>query len=229
MRACVSTYPCIWYVCCVCVCVCVRAPACTSMRVAVIIRKEATIDQTASIFSFCSCCHANTPRVGQNGIYTPYMTIYLVISLPKKTYIYRVYMWFWPTLHTPLHFTGSPTSPHSPPGPNPLPLAAARAAASRSPTRDRPSSHPQPPPHASSNSVPSTSSLQQPASHRQPRAQQQQPATAHNASTVSQVRHFLLCGDGVLWYSVPGWKRNKCGQCKPLLTIIKYNQGKETT
>jgi hypothetical protein len=31
-------------------------------------------------------------RVGQNLIYTPYMTIYLVISLPKIPYIHRIYM-----------------------------------------------------------------------------------------------------------------------------------------
>ena len=31
-------------------------------------------------------------------IYTPYVTIYLVISLPKLPYIHRIYIWFWPTL-----------------------------------------------------------------------------------------------------------------------------------
>jgi hypothetical protein len=31
-------------------------------------------------------------RVGQNRIYTPYMTVYLVISLPKIPYIHRIYM-----------------------------------------------------------------------------------------------------------------------------------------
>jgi len=31
-------------------------------------------------------------RVGQNRIYTPYMTVYLVISLPKIQYIHRIYM-----------------------------------------------------------------------------------------------------------------------------------------
>jgi hypothetical protein len=55
------------------------------------------------------CMHA---RVGQNRIYTPYMTVYLMISLPKILYIYTVYdriygdfpakntlyVWFWPTL-----------------------------------------------------------------------------------------------------------------------------------
>jgi hypothetical protein len=42
-------------------------------------------------------------RVGQNRIYTPYMTVCMVISLPKIPYIYRAYhkpinVWFWPTL-----------------------------------------------------------------------------------------------------------------------------------
>jgi len=31
-------------------------------------------------------------RVGQNRMYTPYMTVYLVISLPKLPYIHRIYM-----------------------------------------------------------------------------------------------------------------------------------------
>ena len=31
-------------------------------------------------------------RVGQNRIYTPYMTVYLMISLPKVPYIHRIYM-----------------------------------------------------------------------------------------------------------------------------------------
>jgi len=31
-------------------------------------------------------------RVGQNRVYTPYMTVYLVISLPKIMYIHRVHM-----------------------------------------------------------------------------------------------------------------------------------------
>ena len=36
-------------------------------------------------------------KVGQNRTYTPYMTVYLVTSLPKCR-IYTVYIWFWPTL-----------------------------------------------------------------------------------------------------------------------------------
>ena len=31
-------------------------------------------------------------RVGQSRIYTPYMTVYMVISLPKLPYIHRIYM-----------------------------------------------------------------------------------------------------------------------------------------
>ena len=31
-------------------------------------------------------------RVGQSRIYTPYMTVYLVISLPKIPYVNRIYM-----------------------------------------------------------------------------------------------------------------------------------------
>ena len=31
-------------------------------------------------------------RVGQNRIYTPYMTVHFVISLPKVPYIHRIYM-----------------------------------------------------------------------------------------------------------------------------------------
>ena len=31
-------------------------------------------------------------RVGQNRIYTPYMTVYLVISLQKIPYVHRIHM-----------------------------------------------------------------------------------------------------------------------------------------
>jgi hypothetical protein len=34
-------------------------------------------------------------RVGQNRIYTPYMTVYLVISLPKIPYIHRIYIYIY--------------------------------------------------------------------------------------------------------------------------------------
>ena len=37
-----------------------------------------------------------------NPRYTPYMTVVLVISLPKIPYTYRNCNWFWPTLHLTL-------------------------------------------------------------------------------------------------------------------------------
>ena len=40
-----------------------------------------------SVYLFMYIC-----RVGQNCIYTPYMTVYLVISLPIIPYVNRIYM-----------------------------------------------------------------------------------------------------------------------------------------
>ena len=66
------------------------------------------------------CVTLHITRVGQNRIYTPYMAVYLVISLSKRTrvYIYCAYKWFWPTLHV-IHnvyagkyaYRGSPLRP----------------------------------------------------------------------------------------------------------------------
>jgi hypothetical protein len=39
-----------------------------------------------------NCREFHIIRVGQNRIYTPYMTVYLVLSLPKIPYIRRIYM-----------------------------------------------------------------------------------------------------------------------------------------
>jgi len=39
--------------------------------------------------------------VGQNRIYTPYMTVYLVISLPKMPYMHRIYMVLANPTHAP--------------------------------------------------------------------------------------------------------------------------------
>jgi hypothetical protein len=51
-------------------------------------------------------CHMR--RVGQNRICTPYMTVYLVIFLPKyRIYTVYTYKWLWPTLHM-RHMTGTP-------------------------------------------------------------------------------------------------------------------------
>ena len=41
-----------------------------------------------------TCTHIH--RVGQNRIHTLFMTVDLMISLPKIPYIHRI--WFWPTL-----------------------------------------------------------------------------------------------------------------------------------
>ena len=45
-------------------------------------------------------CFMYMMRVGQNHIITPYMTVYMVNSLPKIPYTHRIYIWFWPTLET---------------------------------------------------------------------------------------------------------------------------------
>jgi hypothetical protein len=49
-------------------------------------------------------------RVGQNCIYTPYMTVYMVNSLPKipythRIYIYIYYIYIYMVLANPTHFT----------------------------------------------------------------------------------------------------------------------------
>jgi len=43
-------------------------------------------------------------RVGQNRIYTPYMTVYLVLSLPKILYVSRIYI-IYMVLANPSHLT----------------------------------------------------------------------------------------------------------------------------
>ena len=47
-------------------------------------------------------------RVGQNRIYTPYMTVYLVISLPKIPYTHRIYMVMASPIHTHRHDVPEP-------------------------------------------------------------------------------------------------------------------------
>jgi len=46
---------------------------------------------------YCRFCCMR--RVGQNRVYAPYMTEYLVISLSQIPYIHRIYIGFWPTLY----------------------------------------------------------------------------------------------------------------------------------
>ena len=45
--------------------------------------------------------HGYIFRFGQDCMYTPNMTVYLVLSLPKLPYIHHLhlYIWFWPTLY----------------------------------------------------------------------------------------------------------------------------------
>ena len=50
-----------------------------------------------------SCVWHILTRVGQNRIYTPYMTVYLVIPLPNIPYIHRIYM----VLANPIHSNSS--------------------------------------------------------------------------------------------------------------------------
>jgi len=58
----------------------------------------------------CSRHHNyNMHRVCQNRIYTPYMTVYTVISLPKY-HIHTVYIWSWPTLN--MHWYGLSSTRH---------------------------------------------------------------------------------------------------------------------
>ena len=47
---------------------------------------QEAIGLCAEVHPFLTC------RVGQNRIYTPYMTVYLVISLLKIPYMHRIYM-----------------------------------------------------------------------------------------------------------------------------------------
>ena len=51
------------------------------------------------------------PRVGQNRIYTPYMTVYLVISLPKLSYIHRIHMVLANPIYTTHTLVGCCASP----------------------------------------------------------------------------------------------------------------------
>jgi len=47
----------------------------------------------------CTQTHLHVPRLDQNRLKTPYMTVYLVNSLPKTPYIHRIHM----VLNNPTH------------------------------------------------------------------------------------------------------------------------------
>jgi len=120
--ACVHMYVCMCtpekvYVC-VCMCVHVCTHVCMQLCVHVCVHVH-MCTATSTIFNilyFCTCqqhqhmayknncvyigvlyCQPSRDnngisKVGQNRIYTPYMTVYTVISLPKIPYIHRMYM-----------------------------------------------------------------------------------------------------------------------------------------
>jgi hypothetical protein len=54
-----------------------------------------------------SCLHAFVGLARTIYLYTPYMTVYLVTSLPKVPYMHRIYIWLWPTLRDCLLVKGS--------------------------------------------------------------------------------------------------------------------------
>jgi hypothetical protein len=68
---------------CVCVFMCVCVCLCGCMCSASI---------TCAVLVLSCRSLKNMIRVGQDRIYTPYMTVYLVISLPKIPWIHRIYM-----------------------------------------------------------------------------------------------------------------------------------------
>jgi len=55
-----------------------------------------------TLLGFCMhCLHfgassSRVPKVGQNRIYTPHMTVCTMISLPKKPYVHRICIYGWP-------------------------------------------------------------------------------------------------------------------------------------
>jgi len=63
---------------------------CVSFSALVIRKKNAKLSFWAKCRKGSIQCQVC--RVGQNRIYTPYMTVYLMISLPKIPHIHRIYM-----------------------------------------------------------------------------------------------------------------------------------------
>jgi hypothetical protein len=84
---------------CVCVCVCVkhaRGDCCAIAVDAVRSRLVAAQNKGVAVFSEYgraqACAIRLMYRVGLDRIHTPYMTAFLVTSLPKTPYIHRLYM-----------------------------------------------------------------------------------------------------------------------------------------
>ena len=70
-------------------CLCIAYPATMETFASYLLEQTPQVNITA-IYAYLWPCI--TPRVGQNRIYTPYMTVYLVIFLPIIPYIHRIYM-----------------------------------------------------------------------------------------------------------------------------------------
>ena len=56
------------------------------------VQKKMQVFRSSKLRTLPSKVSSRMFRVGQNRIYTPYMTVYFVISLPRIPYIHRIYM-----------------------------------------------------------------------------------------------------------------------------------------
>jgi len=88
LRTCVCACVCTRVCACVCACVCARANGILSKIVhdAIAGVRPCGLEHQPVLLIVLMC------RVGQNHIYTPYMTVCLVISLQKILYVHRIHM-----------------------------------------------------------------------------------------------------------------------------------------
>jgi len=85
---------------CVCVCLCVCDKHWITKHTFLVFQMgiaskglTTTILLLASVkYSTHKGAHSHIHRVGQNRIYTPYMTVCMVISMPKIPYVHRIYL-----------------------------------------------------------------------------------------------------------------------------------------
>ena len=68
---------------------------------------QCQITHMALTFKLHTYTYTHVRRVVQNCVHVLCMTVYLIRSLQKTTYIHRVYIWFWPTLHINIHVGAS--------------------------------------------------------------------------------------------------------------------------
>jgi len=85
---CVCLCACVSVSVCVCVCVCIYAFK--TPVAAHVIHRYPSIPFHSNWNQMCNAC-----RVGQNRIYTPYMTVCMVISLLKIPYVHRMYVYMF--------------------------------------------------------------------------------------------------------------------------------------